>query len=138
MDGVLEYGVVADGLAGGKGGMTQLNTRIERELKDRGDEALRNAGYSSSAAVRKLWEFAARHRHDPQGIRDVLEEGSSVAAGEWEIRLAQARDEAERGPSLLAQGLRRLGIASSGLADASYEDLREQALWDRLGEGGLA
>ena len=34
--------------------MTQLNTRIEKELKHAGDAALKEAGYTPSQAIRAL------------------------------------------------------------------------------------
>lgn len=36
-------------------GMAQMNTRISRSLKERGDAALEKAGMTPSQAVRKLW-----------------------------------------------------------------------------------
>ncbi len=42
--------------------MVQMNTRISRSLKERGDAALERAGYSPSQAVRKLWTTPRRTR----------------------------------------------------------------------------
>ena len=36
--------------------MAQMNTRISRSLKERGDAALEKAGMTPSQAVRKLWD----------------------------------------------------------------------------------
>ena len=40
--------------------MVQMNTRISRSLKERGDAALQRAGYSPSQAVRKLMFVSTR------------------------------------------------------------------------------
>ena len=45
--------------------MAQMNTRIDAEVKERGDAVLAQAGYSSSQAVRAIWSFAASHAHEP-------------------------------------------------------------------------
>ena len=39
--------------------MVQMNTRIDADLKRRGDEALKRAGFTPSQAIRALWEYAA-------------------------------------------------------------------------------
>ncbi len=52
----------------------QINARISRPLKERGDAALERAGYSPSQAIRKLWDFAANNAHNPR---------ASKACSEW-------------------------------------------------------
>ena len=49
--------------------MVQMNTRIDADLKQRGDEALKRAGFTPSQAIRALWEYAANHTLEPQAIR---------------------------------------------------------------------
>lgn len=121
--------------------MVQMNTRIERELKRKGDEALRNAGFTPSQAVRALWEFAARHRHDPGGIRALLDADSeridADADEDYEKRLAQARAEAEKGASILSNFLLERGIDPLEPFDVPYEELKEAALVERYEERGL-
>lgn len=53
-----------------KSEMAQMNTRIDRRLKERGDAALARAGFTPSQAVRALWEFAAEH--EPEEIEMLL------------------------------------------------------------------
>ena len=53
--------------------MAQMNTRISRSLKERGDAALEKAGMTPSQAVRKLWDFAARNSHNPQIIQSLFD-----------------------------------------------------------------
>lgn len=53
-----------------KSELTQMNTRIDRTLKERGDAALARAGFTPSQAVRALWKFAAEH--EPKEIEVLL------------------------------------------------------------------
>ena len=48
--------------------MTQMNTRIEQDLKQRGDAVLAEAGFSPSEAVRALWKFAVAHEREPKAV----------------------------------------------------------------------
>lgn len=57
--------------------MTQLNVRIPLRLKEEGTSALDSIGLTPSAAVRALWEKAARRGKD-------LEELSRMLVGESE------------------------------------------------------
>ena len=50
----------------------QLNTRINQELKQRGEAAFAEAGLTSSEAIRLLYTFAAEHRHQPELILQRL------------------------------------------------------------------
>ena len=47
--------------------MAQMNTRISRSLKERGDAALEKAGMTPSQAVRKLWDFAKPRKSAREG-----------------------------------------------------------------------
>lgn len=50
----------------------QMNTRIDSALKAAGDEAFAELGYSPSEAVRLIWGFAARNRHDKRKMADMI------------------------------------------------------------------
>ena len=60
--------------------MTQMNVRLETNLKNQGDAALAHAGYSPSQAARKLWTLAAKLRHNPSYCQIFLKEPLSKAA----------------------------------------------------------
>ena len=49
--------------------MTQMNTRLEAQLKDSGDQALSLANRTPSQAVRWLWEYLSIHKNDPDALR---------------------------------------------------------------------
>ncbi len=122
------------------GTLPQLNARIESDLKRSGDEALRNAGYTPSQAIRGLWDFAARHRHDPTAIRSVLEaDGTGLNDGsEPNEKRACALERMADGPRIVSSTREKLGIPDSPSTDYSDDDLREWAHFDRLAERGLA
>ncbi|WP_080800008.1 translation repressor RelB [Arabiibacter massiliensis] len=116
----------------------QMNTRIGRALKDNGDAALERAGYSPSQAVRKLWEFAARNAHNPRAIQNLLEDEDEAARSEAEEERARRREVALRGANIMAEAYERLGITPSDWTkNASYEEMRDYALLERLRERGL-
>ena len=112
----------------------QMNTRLERRLKQEGDYALSLAGYSPSEAVRALWRLAASLHDDPSALRSALE-GSGVAQGDRaeaeDPRLVALRDIRELERSTKA----RLGIADTeGFLTGSLPELRESYLVDRLAD----
>ena len=64
---------------------SQLNVRIDSDLKRAGDAVFTSIGLSPSQAVRALWELAANHKDEPERLRAALfphEEEVSVAAHE--------------------------------------------------------
>lgn len=120
-------------------GMVQMNTRIERSLKERGDAALAHAGYSPSSAVRKLWEKAAGYAQDARAIRELLEP-SADALGSTGVDDAHA---SRKGASwklqascIVPDAFQNLGLKPSRmLAGTSYNELRDFAYAERLDEG---
>lgn len=128
---------------------TQINARIDRALKERGDAALERAGYSPSQAIRKLWDFAARNAHSPHVIQaffDTKDEAEEREAKERrseeerkaEEERARRREFAIKGANIVAEAYERYGIEPSDWAkNASYEEMRDYALLERLRERGL-
>ena len=112
--------------------MAQMNTRISRSLKERGDAALEKAGMTPSQAVRKLWDFAARNSHNPQIIQSLFD-----TEDEAEQR-ARRRAVALKSANIVADAYERAGIEpSEWTKNASYAEMREYALMERLRERGL-
>ena len=48
---------------------SQLNVRIDSDLKRAGDAVFTSIGLSPSQAVRALWELAANHKDEPERLR---------------------------------------------------------------------
>lgn len=53
---------------------TQMNVRIEADLKERGDRVFACLGYTPSEIVRALWSYADRHGNNLEEIRTLLSE----------------------------------------------------------------
>ena len=114
--------------------MSQMNVRIDEDLRVRGNLALQAAGYTPSQAVRELWEFAARNRFEPEVIRGGLG------------RLSEETDDAEgrtdgfdyqlgEGWRIVDEGLRALGVSlKSRDSEPSYDELRRIAYEERWAE----
>ncbi len=109
---------------------TQMNTRIDAELKEAGDAALARLGYTPSAAVRGLWRFVVDHQDDAAAVREVIEPGAASAFSDEAARKAITISELR---SLYAQTASELGISERGDADLpSWDDIREGWYDERL------
>lgn len=137
--------------------MVQFNVRIERDLKLAGDEALRQAGYTPSQAVRLIWRHLAEGEASARSFLASLEREKiparpplGEAAAEVPQQIAkspQDEDEWERKMRLVEEGrtLFEKGIAELGLtlddfkeyADVPYEELMEEFMLERYEERGL-
>ena len=109
---------------------TQMNTRIDAELKAAGDAALAHLGYTPSAAVRGLWRFVVNHQDDAAAVREVIEPGAASALSDEASRKAAAISNLR---SLYEQTACELGIPSKAEAELpSWDDLREGWYDERL------
>ena len=116
----------------------QINARISRPLKERGDAALERAGYSPSQAIRKLWDFAANNAHNPRAIQSMFGAEEESALRDAEEERARRREVVMKSANIVADAYERLGITPSDwTTNASYEEMRECALLERLRERGL-
>ena len=118
--------------------MVQMNTRISRSLKERGDAALERAGYSPSQAIRKLWDYAANNAHNPRAIQTLFDAENEAEKREAEEERARRRETALRGANIVADAYDRLGIEPSDWTkNASYDEMSDYDLLERLRERGL-
>lgn len=118
--------------------VVQMNVRIDSQLKDAGDRVLEKAGLSPTKAVRALWERLASFSDAPEKAVELLfpSEGGPVSSIEAE-RVRKLRV-AQEGAQIVARSLAKQGIDVSSVADETpYDELRERALMERLGERGL-
>lgn len=107
--------------------MTQMNVRLETSLKNQGDAALAHAGYSPSQAARKLWALAAKLRHNPILLQDILE-GTIIQASPLhpDDLIEKKLNSIKESDKLIEQLHQLLGSESASfLNTASYETLRE-------------
>lgn len=53
--------------------MTQLNTRIDAEVKRRGDAVFAREGLTPSQVVRSVWQYAADTQRMPDCVRPAID-----------------------------------------------------------------
>ena len=68
--------------------VTQVNIRMNSTLKKDGDMAFSQAGYTSTQAVRLLWEFAQRNIGRPERVRELFSqlEGAGKSVSQNDMR----------------------------------------------------
>lgn len=116
----------------------QMNLRIDSRVKEQGDAALGEAGYSPTQAVRALWTFAATHAHEPQVVRDLLRQVEGERDLEREERIAAKRAALARVDDLRKQLEGVVGpLYTQGVEPLSYKELRDEALAEHWQERGL-
>lgn len=59
--------------------MVQMNVRMDRDLKTRGDAALADIGFSPSEAVRALWVRVAQRGADAAAVQQLLSDGAATS-----------------------------------------------------------
>ena len=114
---------------------SQMNVRIDRALKERGDAALLAAGFSPTEAIRALWHLACGSEHDLGELAKLLSRGRALERGE---AVQTDVGPLEAGWALYAGACAELGFSPMATAVPSDKELLEQALLDRLVEKGLA
>lgn len=118
----------------------QMNIRIDPTLKAEGDSVFESFGWSSSQAVRALYETAVRYRYDSATLRSFLtgrngEEDSGSVAEPPKLKIA------EEGRRAVAQAVRELGISQEAMqkvwSTTSDKELLQQARYERMVEREL-
>lgn len=116
--------------------MSQMNVRIDEQLRAEGNRAFEEVGWSPSQATRALWGYAARNRRNPRKLKEMqsLLEDRPSSAGE-QPRPSEA---VLRGPQIIRDFRKKHGLPEPDPNDmASYEELRQEALYERYRERGL-
>lgn len=112
--------------------MTQMNTRIDAELKRSGDAVLRTLGLTPSAAVRGLWAYLVREQEDPAALRRVVDPdafGEDPSRGRAHA-LSSLRER-------YAATAAALALDPSTPAEVpSWDELRDAWYEERLGDEG--
>ena len=129
---ISEVVVMAKTMVSSGAQQTQMNTRIDASLKERGDVARARLGYTPSRAVRGFWQFVVDHEDDAAAIREVIEPVSVQTLSDEAARKVAATAELR---ALYRQTAQKLGISS--MQDdvlPSWDDLREAWYDERLTE----
>lgn len=117
---------------------TQMNLRIDAQLKERGDAALAQVGYSPSRTVRVIWEFAAAHTHNPQAVKDLLQQVDTEQDTDRQARVETKLAALDRALNLQKKLESAVGAAHGvPVNDISDRDLRGDALFSRWEDRGL-
>lgn len=117
----------------------QMNLRIDAQVKERGDAALAEAGYTPSQAVRAIWTFAAEHAHDPHAIKGLLRQAEAERDPGREERIEAKRRALECGLCLHDRLEAALGpLPPCDQRDLPDRELRGEALLSRWEQRGLA
>lgn len=108
---------------------TQMNVRLDANLKASGDAVLEREGVSSSQAVRALWEYLAVQDRIPDGLRMVLDNQEFDAKEfERELRL----EAVERGANLVSEFYRQFDIPEPDPnREIDYDALLEAEMKER-------
>lgn len=116
----------------------QINARIDAGLKASGDAALAKAGLTPTKAIRALWECFAELADRPEKIRELVIRAPDELAADEVIERDRKLALVREGATIVSQSLAARGIAvPEGFEGLPYEELREQALIERLRERGL-
>ena len=101
---------------------TQLNTRIDAEVKRRGDAVFARQGLTSSQVVRAVWQYAADMQRVPECVRPAI--------GEDRRRRVEA---ARRGSGFVSEMLREeYGIRLSPRKQPfDYKEYRDE-MYDEM------
>jgi RHH-type rel operon transcriptional repressor/antitoxin RelB len=94
----------------------QLNTRIDPELKRRGDAVFARAGLTPSEVVRAVWQEAADTQRVPECVMRTREE---------DPERARRRQAIQEGAECVRAHMKSLGIRPS-YTPLDYEQLRDE------------
>lgn len=115
---------------------TQLNARLDCDLKASGDEALLLIGLSPTQAVRALWEKAAKRGNDLEQVAALL---SPEARKPEQSGQSRADEVVRSGWAFMDEAYKSLGINPDAVSDLPNDkEMLENALYEKLVERGLA
>lgn len=115
---------------------SQMNIRIGSSLKQRGDVALAQMGYTASEVVRAIWALAASGADGMEVLKGVLAQGVMAERGE---QTQAASASAELMPwELYGHYVERLGVKCEIVPTVcSDAELLEDEAFGRMREKGL-
>ena len=114
---------------------TQMNTRIDDDVKAQGDAAFAAAGYTPSQVVQTVWRLAAADATFPQTLFAMA--GAVNQTAEQTLKDALS-EEALRGANIVNGFYRKFGIPlPTEKEDLDYKSMRDEARAERWKERGL-
>ena len=108
---------------------TQMNVRIDRQLKEAGDAVLAHLGMTPSQAVRELWQYLTENGHMPVTKKDNGEVLSD------DIRSKASPSHVSEGAALISNFYERFSIQRPGSDEAfDYDELYDQMMSERFSD----
>lgn len=115
---------------------TQMNVRIDGDMKARGDAVFSALGLTPTDVVRAVWGFAAEHGEAPCIVASALQKPADASRS---LDLQYRALISEQAHNLVADFRAKHGLAAPDrLDDIDYRSMREEAWQKRLAERGLA
>lgn len=116
---------------------TQLNVRMEPELKASGDAILLEYGITPSQIVRAVWKAVSQGGDALKRVMEVLEDNSALSAAQ--AIAVDSVDSAARGTQLFSEACSRLGLSGESYVPDTrlWREMREEAIEGRLSERGI-
>lgn len=109
---------------------TQINVRMNKDLKEKGDAGLASLGVTPTEAIRHVWELAASGGAGLKKLDGFL--SASVASpGDAATQRARAIEE---GKTLFSTYLRSVGISEDDIRGIAAVDTGNAAIERTLGE----
>lgn len=117
---------------------SQINARIDADLKKRGDAALAKASLTPTQAVRALWQLASNYASRPNELRELLlpDEAAQKAAKEAERR-GRMVALAQEGANLWDEYFPYSDASLATDAPLSYAELKEATYAERYGSAAM-
>lgn len=114
--------------------MTQINVRIDSQLKAEGDSALAAAGITPTQAVRAVWTIAAKNAGTPKKLHATLfpTEAKTALLTKDEIKQKNAKI-IEEGASICEQAYKKMGLKHPyKTSQFSFKELKEAAYLESI------
>lgn len=115
---------------------SQMNVRIDDDIRIEGNLALEEVGWTPSHAARALWGYAARNRQHPRKLREMVDLLEGPA--ESKKKNPQPSEAVLRAARIYDEFCDKVGIDPLKPREVpSYEQLKEEAFLERWQERGL-
>ena len=115
---------------------TQMNVRIDSDLKTQGDNVFRLLGLTATDVVQAVWGYAAEHGDVPCIVAQALQQ-PAIASEELDTQYRMLM--VERAHNLVSDFSRQMNLpAPDKLEDIDYRAMREEGMAARLDGWGIA
>lgn len=115
--------------------LSQMNIRIDEDVRIEGNLALESIGLTPSQAVRNMWGFAAANRSNPEKLRRTLKALEKPSSPDAERK--QRRRLIEEGWRIVPDGLAAMGVVLPPCDDTPYAELKDRAYRNYWTEKGV-